>query len=158
MQTLRSGKTIVFLILATAVIVTGWLLLSLSRQQDKSGKGAGAALPAPVEVAAVSRGPLTLRRTFNGTLKARAEFMVAPKVAGRIEKIFVNLADQVERGQVVAELDNDEYVQAVAQARADLAVARANLAEAKSALEQAEREFRTDQNPEETRRRLRIPV
>jgi RND family efflux transporter MFP subunit len=42
----------------------------------------------------------------------------------------------------VAELDNDEYVQAVAQARADLAVARANLSEAKSALKIANREFK----------------
>jgi RND family efflux transporter MFP subunit len=42
----------------------------------------------------------------------------------------------------VAELDNDEYVQAVAQAEADLLVARANQSEAKSALEIAKREFK----------------
>jgi RND family efflux transporter MFP subunit len=42
----------------------------------------------------------------------------------------------------VAELDNDEYVQAVAQAQADLEVAKANLSEAKSALEIANREFK----------------
>jgi RND family efflux transporter MFP subunit len=82
-----------------------------------------------------------LVRTFNGTLEAQAEFMVAPKVGGRIERLAVNLADLVERGQVVAELDNDEYVQAVTQAKADVAVAKANLAEAQSALEIANREF-----------------
>ena len=53
----------------------------------------------------------------------------------------MNIADRVRRGQVVAELDNDEYVQAVAQAQADLAVARANLSEAGSALDSARREF-----------------
>jgi RND family efflux transporter MFP subunit len=42
---------------------------------------------------------------------------------------------------VVAELDNDEYVQAVAQARADLAVAQANRSAAASVLEIADREF-----------------
>jgi RND family efflux transporter MFP subunit len=47
----------------------------------------------------------------------------------------------VTRGQIVAELDSDEYVQAVAQAEADLAVARANLVEAGSALEIAKREL-----------------
>jgi RND family efflux transporter MFP subunit len=41
----------------------------------------------------------------------------------------------------VAELDNDEYIQAVAQAQADLEVARANLSEAESALGNANREF-----------------
>ncbi|MDH3412425.1 MAG: efflux RND transporter periplasmic adaptor subunit, partial [Gammaproteobacteria bacterium] len=43
--------------------------------------------------------------------------------------------------QVVAELDNDEYVQAVAQARANLEVAQANVAGAKSALAIATREL-----------------
>jgi RND family efflux transporter MFP subunit len=75
-------------------------------------------------------------------LEARAEFVVAPKVSGRVERVFVNIADTVNRGQVVAELDNDEYVQAVAQARADLLVARANLSQAKSVHEIADREFK----------------
>jgi RND family efflux transporter MFP subunit len=95
----------------------------------------------PVEVALIQRGPITLQRTFSGELEALAEFVVAPKVSGRVERMMVHIADTVQRGQVVAELDNDEYVQAVAQARADLAVSRANLSEAKSALENANREF-----------------
>jgi RND family efflux transporter MFP subunit len=74
-------------------------------------------------------------------LEALAEFVVAPKVAGRVERVIVNIADTVRRDQVVAELDNGEYVQAVAQARADLEVARANLSEARSSLETADREF-----------------
>jgi RND family efflux transporter MFP subunit len=41
----------------------------------------------------------------------------------------------------VGELENAEYVQAVAQAKADLVVAKANLAMAKNALEIANREF-----------------
>jgi RND family efflux transporter MFP subunit len=94
-----------------------------------------------VEVSPVERGPIELRRTFSGALAPRAEFVVAPKVSGRVERLTVNISDLVRRGQVVGELDNDEYVQAVAQARADLAVARANLAEARSALEIASRDL-----------------
>lgn len=97
--------------------------------------------PAPVEVASIERGPIEFRRTYSGTLEPRAEFVVAPKVSGRVERLIVNLADTVQRGQVVAELDNDEYVQEVAQAKADLEVARANLSEAKSALEIADRDL-----------------
>jgi RND family efflux transporter MFP subunit len=96
----------------------------------------------PVEVAQIRHGPIALQRTFSGELEALAEFVVAPKVSGRVERVLVNIADTVKRGQVVAELDNDEYVQAVAQAQADLAVARAKLSEAKSALEIAKREFK----------------
>ena len=96
----------------------------------------------PVEVAQIQRGPIALQRTFSGELEALAEFVVAPKVSGRVERVIVNIADTVKRSQVVAELDNDEYVQAVAQAQADLEVARANLSQAKSALEIANREFK----------------
>jgi RND family efflux transporter MFP subunit len=81
-------------------------------------------------------------RSFSGELEALAEFVVAPKVGGRVERVLVNIADSVMRDQVVAELDNDEYIQAVAQAQADLVVARAKLSEAKSAKETANREFK----------------
>ncbi|MBM9605583.1 efflux RND transporter periplasmic adaptor subunit [Desulfopila inferna] len=95
----------------------------------------------PVEVAAITHDSIQLRRTFSGALEPRAEFVVAPKVGGRLERLSVNLADFVGRGQVVAELENDEYIQAVALARADLAVAQANLSEARSEAEIAGREL-----------------
>ncbi|MEJ2689572.1 MAG: efflux RND transporter periplasmic adaptor subunit [Deltaproteobacteria bacterium] len=129
----------IVILIVLAVVFGRGIFDRLQRQDDGSAKRQGS--PAPVEVAVIEHGPITLRRTFSGTLEARAEFMVAPKVGGRVEKLTVNLADPVERGQVVAELDNGEYVQAVAQARADLAVAKANLGEAKSALTIAGREF-----------------
>jgi RND family efflux transporter MFP subunit len=96
---------------------------------------------APVEVAAIEHGPMELRRTFSGALESPGQFVVAPKVSGRIDRLAVNLADEVSRGQVVAELDNEEYVQAVTQSQAELAVAEANVVEAKSALDIAGREL-----------------
>ena len=135
MNNLKKIFTCSALVAAAASLV----LVTLSCDKD-AAKKAGKR-PAPVEVVAIEHGPITLFRSFNGTLEAQAEFMVAPKVGGRVERLPVNLADSVTRGQVVAELDNDEYIQAVAQARADLAVAKANLVEAKSAQEIATREF-----------------
>lgn len=97
--------------------------------------------PAPVEVAPVEQGTIEWRRTFSGTLESPGEFVVAPKISGRVERLAVDLSDFVKRGQVVAGLDDDEYVQSVAQAEAELAVAKANLQEAVSTLEIAEREL-----------------
>lgn len=97
--------------------------------------------PVPVEVAAIEQGSIELRRYFTGTLETHAELLVAPKVSGRVEELNVDLADPVKRGQVVARLDNAEYVQAVKQAQANLAVANANEAEAQSQLKLAEREL-----------------
>jgi len=103
----------------------------------RGGKGA-----VPVEVAVIERGPIEHRRTFTGTLDPKAEFVVAPKVSGRVEQLHVDLADTVRRGQLVAKLDDAEYVQSVAQAEADFLVAKANLAEAESLLNIAERELK----------------
>ena len=107
----------------------------------KSGSEKQDAQSVPVEVMPIMHGPIELHRTLSGTLEARAEFVVAPKVSGRVERLTVNIADPVKRGQVVGELDSEEYVQAVAQAKADLEVARANLAEARNALEITTREL-----------------
>ncbi len=67
--------------------------------------------------------------TFTGTLLPKSQYVVAPKIAGRLEKLFVNIGDPVERGQVIALIDDDEFVQQVDQARAELDVARANTEE-----------------------------
>jgi len=120
----------------------GWLIYERIQEQAGSGKRGRTSGPVPVEVAQIRRGPIALERTFSGELEALAEFVVAPKVSGRVLRVTVNIGDPVRRGQVVAELDNDEYVQEVAQAQADLEVARAKLSEAKSALEIAKREYK----------------
>jgi len=135
-----------FLILTVLMIGAaaglGWAIFGQLQERAGSDKSDRALRPVPVEVAEIQHGPIALQRTFSGELEALAEFVVAPKVSGRVEHVIVNISDTIKRGQVVAELDNDEYVQAVAQAQADLEVARAKLSEAKSALEIANREFK----------------
>jgi len=141
---MKSGgsKILILTVLLIGAAAAGWFIFAQLQNLTGPGKGGKALRPVPVEVARIQRGPITLQRIFSGELEALAEFVVAPKVSGRVERLVVNLADTLKRGQVVAELDNDEYVQAVAQARADLIVARAYLSEAKSALEIANREFK----------------
>jgi RND family efflux transporter MFP subunit len=95
----------------------------------------------PVEVGPIVRGAIELRRTFSGALEPRTQFVLAPKVSGRLERLSVNISDFVQRGELVGELENDEYVQSVTQARANLAVAQANLSEARSELGIANREL-----------------
>ncbi len=129
-------------VVLVAVAAAVWL--GQGRLQDATpgpAKRAKETRAVPVEIAAVERGAIERRRAFTGTLEARAEFVVAPKVSGRIEEISVDLADTVARGELVARLDDDEFVQAVAQVQADWAVAKANLGEARSLLVIAEREL-----------------
>ena len=133
----------IFLVLI--LLAVAWLAWALvERLGQKTGGSAGGQTergPVPVEIAPIEQGPIALRRSFTGSLDANAEFVVAPKVEGRIEQIDVDLGDRVSRGQVVARLDDAEHQQVVAQAEAELAVARANLSEAESQLNLAGREL-----------------
>jgi multidrug efflux pump subunit AcrA (membrane-fusion protein) len=142
---MKSGRpkiiVLTALLIGTAAGI-GWVIFGQFQDRTRSSKSGKASRPVPVEVAQIQHGPIALRRTFSGELEALAEFVVAPKVSGRVERVIVNIADTIKRGQVVAELDNDEYVQAVAQAHSDLEVAIAKLSQAKSALEIANREFK----------------
>lgn len=136
-------RRIVLILILLAVAWLAWALAQRLLQDDGTAAGGrGEQGPVPVEVAPIEQGPIALRRTFTGSLDANAEFVVAPKIEGRIEDIGVRLADTVTRGQVVARLDAAEQLQEVAQAEAELAVARANQAEARSQLALAERELR----------------
>lgn len=130
---------LLFLICSVAVLV--WFTVPFPYGRDGKKKKENRTSAVPVEAKAIRHGSIELLRTFSGTLEPRAEFVVAPKVSGRVERLTVKISDSVQRGELVGELDNEEYIQAVALAEADLAVTRANLSEARSAMETANREL-----------------
>ncbi|MCA9651239.1 MAG: efflux RND transporter periplasmic adaptor subunit [Myxococcales bacterium] len=129
-------------VVASALLVGGaWWARTRADDGAAGSATAAAGRPTPVEVAPVQRRALQQRRTLTGTLEAAAAFVVAPKVGGRVERIAVDLGDPVQRGQVVAELDDAELRQAEAEAQAELAVAEARRTAADKSLEIAERNF-----------------
>lgn len=74
-----------------------------------ASQGRGARAPAPVQLAPITVGPIAERRHFSGALTPAAEFVVAAKIAGRLQEMRVELGETVKRGDVVARLDDDEY-------------------------------------------------
>jgi RND family efflux transporter MFP subunit len=134
-------KLLVVFVLIAGAASLGWAIFNRLQEQQVPQQRGGTAHAAPVEVAPIERGPIQWRRTFSGALESPAAFVVRPKISGRIMRLGVVLADTVARGQVVAWLDDDEPVQLVALAQAELAVAEASLAEARSALVIATREW-----------------
>lgn len=123
--------------LAAGLLVGG---CSPSGGASKGGGGGSGERVAPVEVASVERRTLELQRTFSGALEAEAKVEISAKVGGRVHRLTVDLADPVERGQVVAELDAAEFIQEVQQAEAELAVEQAMLRQAENAFEISGRE------------------
>ena len=93
---------------------TGWTIAARFMEEDPvASRSSAERLPAPVEVAPIERRAITLRRTFSGSLEAKASIVIAPKVGGRLERLGVDLGDSVKRGEIVAWLDANLPVDAI---------------------------------------------
>lgn len=80
-----------------------------------------------VKTVAVAETPFGETITANGTLAAYDQTTVSVKVPGRVRAISVDLGSVVSRGQVIAQLDLEDYRLRVQQSEASLAQARARL-------------------------------
>jgi len=88
--------------------------------------------PVAVEVDGVRYGPIKEIHQFTGSVYPEYQYAVAPKVAGRILQIRKRIGDWVQKGEVIARIDDAEYQQAVLEAEASLKIAQASLTEAQS--------------------------
>lgn len=94
-----------------------------------------------VEVDVVRHEHIQDRRQFTGSIYPLYQYIVAPKVSGRVMEINVRIGDWVESGEVIARIDDAEYQQDVLEAEANLRISQANLAESKSQFELAKQEL-----------------
>jgi len=120
--------------IAVVVILVGLIGLQIFRKADKSrNTGMMKRGGAPIAVEAVPAKRITIRdtRMFTGTLSAGSEYMAAPKISGRLDKILVDIGDVVKKDQLIAVLDGEEASLGVKDAKASLNVARANLKESR---------------------------
>jgi len=80
-----------------------------------------------VKTARVEETPFGETVTANGTLAAFDQSTASVKVAGRLNSITVDLGSVVRQGQVIAQLEPNDYKLRVQQAEAGLSQARARL-------------------------------
>ena len=83
--------------------------------------------PRQVKTVKVVELPIGEMVTVNGTLNAYDHTTVGVKVPGRMQTITVDLGSIVHKGQVIAQLEQQDYKLRVQQAEAALAQARARL-------------------------------
>ena len=83
--------------------------------------------PRQVKTTAVAETPFGETVTANGTLAAFDQTTVSVKVPGRLSTISVDLGSVVRQGQVIAQIDPQDYRLRVQQADAALAQARVRL-------------------------------
>jgi RND family efflux transporter MFP subunit len=136
------GKKIVIIVTVAVVGLLGWLAYRKASVLVRKPDNRRQAFAVAVEVVPLQKGSIDDVGLFTGSLVPKSYVIVAPKVAGRLEKLFVGIGDVVKRGQPIAVLDDEEYAQQVEQARAEREVAKANVLESESSLEVAGREYK----------------
>ena len=77
----------------------------------------------------------------NGYVVARTKAAVSAKIPGRLAVLNVSEGSRVEKGAIIARLDNADYAAAVGQAEATLASVKATLIETQSDRDQLQREY-----------------
>ncbi len=104
------------------------LLSACSKKEEKEAEA-----PAPVQVTAVTQD--TIRRIVagDGTLFARDQASVMPKIAAPVQKFMVQRGDHVKQGQLLAVLESRDLAAAQGESQAQLAQAEANLRSTASA-------------------------
>jgi len=83
--------------------------------------------PRVVKTAQVSEIPMERAVTVSGTLAAQDQATVSAKVPGRVQTISVDLGSVVRKGQIIAQLEQQDYQLRLQQAEAALAQARARV-------------------------------
>jgi RND family efflux transporter MFP subunit len=114
-----------WLLLAPLVLMAGCKSdYPASARQSRPGEAKEAR---QVKTARVAETPVGETVTANGTLAAYDQTTVSVKVPGRLRAISVDLGSVVRKGQMIAQVEPQEYSLRVQQSEAALAQARARL-------------------------------
>lgn len=88
-----------------------------------------------VAVAAAETGQIARPLVVEGTIAARSEVKILPKMSGRVLEVLIDEGSAVKAGQVLAKIESPELEWQLQQQKAALLTAQANLSNAKSNLD-----------------------
>lgn len=134
-------KFLLFLLVLAIIVMAGWQIYSRLFVTDVPQGTGRSAVAVAVETRPIYKDSIRDIGVFTGSLEPKSRFDVAPKVAGWLKELLVDVGDQVERNQIIAVLDDEEFAQQVEQARAELQVAKANAENYANDLDIAKREY-----------------
>lgn len=104
-------------------LLSGMVACSKPDEKKATNQPAGPA-PVAVQVQAVGTTTGTPFQTHSGTIEAENTASLAFSVAGTVRWVLVHEGDQVHKGQLLAQLNPEEYANLLAVAEASLQEAR----------------------------------
>lgn len=110
------------------------------------GGGGFPRVPMTVELGTAKRGDLAAHLTVVGNLIGLQTVDVAPRTAGRLLSVNVQLGDSVRRGQVIAKVEDREIVEQVRAAEASQEVAKATIRQREADLNVSQLNFERSKN------------
>ena len=123
----KKGKKTWRWAIVIALVGVGGLILyrSWASTEKRSASQRVARGDIPVQVAPLTRQPMTYSLVANGDISPLMQVDLSPKVSGYLEKISVQIGDSVRQGQVIAQIDRAEFLQKVREVEAKVAQAKA---------------------------------
>ncbi|MGH9851464.1 MAG: efflux RND transporter periplasmic adaptor subunit, partial [Blastocatellia bacterium] len=95
----------------------------------------------PVQTDVVTSGKVSEKVELTGSLRAKEQVEVSPKMAGRLVRILVDTGQPVARGALIAEIEDDEILQQIERSKASIAVVEATIAQREAELANAKAEL-----------------
>ena len=110
--------------LTAGLLVIGAVLVNTACSDaeavDENSDNASEVIAVPVETTQITIGNISSNYVTTAVLEAKEEAFVVARASGIIEQIFVEEGDYVEKGQPLAQLEQERYMLSLAKARADL--------------------------------------
>ena len=133
-------KWIAILTVVILTVFLGYRVSQALKQQAKPAAAPRVAMPT-VDISKVRLGPLNEKVFLVGALKPVAQVDVVSKMTGRIDQLQAEIGDWLQKGTLIAKVDEDEVRQQVNRAAAALEVANASLSQKQTDLEILKKEL-----------------
>jgi len=105
--------------------------------------------PPEVKIVTVEKRDLSAQVYGNGTVEAKVVVGISSKITGKVIQLYADQGDHIRKGQLLAKLENDDFIQQQTQSEAEVSradailnVEMANLKKARANLELAENNVR----------------
>jgi len=135
LKRLKAKHLLIILSLVALAGLLGFRIFQAVESESEMSRGGGARVQT-VQTDTVSRGSINESVTLTGSLKAKEQVDVMPRLTGRITRISVDTGHAVQQGALIAVIEDDEMAQQVERAKASINVAQATVTQREAELKQ----------------------
>src|SRR5918999_1727551 len=137
LKKLTTKRLIIILSLAALVGLLGFRIFQAADSEAQSTRGPGGPRVMTVQTSTISRGVMGEKITLTGALKAKDQVDIAPKLTGRVTQLKVDTGHPVQRGALIAVIEDAELGQQVERSKASIAVGQAGVSQREAELNNA---------------------